>query len=132
MSLIDQALSFIGNRMNNTKVWCVDFGRDEHWYWKKWSDGTCDLWYHNVHAVSPYDSHPVFGGMYQFYEDLSFPFNLVDTEYCVTHSWMIGTSHTIPSTNLTRTQSSVRIYALTAINGAATGRINAHIFGRWK
>ena len=114
---------------------CYTLDTDGHWTWKKYADGTLEMWRSYSGAPTTGTHYTTIGGFYGYYvTGFSFPAGCkpVSTNYFVKTSWIIGNGFVIDSTGLGKTTTEFGIYALATASGQTTVYADIYVVGRWK
>ncbi len=112
-------------------VIAAETGTYNYWDYKKYSDGTFDLWgtYNGNLTHYSFDSK-----YYGYYVDWAFPPHVkpINTNYNVCHSWRIGSGHSMASTVLSVSVNGFRTFGLASGSGTQACHVDVHVHGRWK
>lgn len=102
------------------------------WEWKKYADGTFDAFGKSTGTTSQYATQP--SGIYWHTLSISFPSRLVpiNNDYSVIYSTISSSSHSVSSTQLSKTTTGFNAYLMSVTSGSLANTYLFHVHGRWK
>ena len=107
-------------------------GSSGGWTWRKYADGTLDLWGTFTGTSTPYSS--AVNGWYPHRLALSFPANAKPNngDYSVWQEWEIGTGFTMAGPVFNKSASGCMAYVLAGAQGSLSYTARFFIHGTWK
>lgn len=114
---------------------CYSLGTDGYWEWKKYADGTFEMWRHYGGAPTTGTHYTTMNGFYGYYvTGFTFPSSCspVNANYFIKTTWWVGSGFTIDASGLGRTATGFTIYCLATASNQTTVFADIYIAGRWK
>lgn len=114
---------------------CYSLGTDGYWEWKKYTDGTFEMWRHYGGAPTTGSHYTTINGFYGYYvSGFNFPSSCKPTNanYFVKTSWWIGSGFALDATGLGKTATGFNTYALATASSQTTVTADIYVAGRWK
>jgi hypothetical protein len=112
---------------------CYTVGTDSTWEYRKYADGTLEMWSYDYYTSSPYLTNPV-NGWWAHRTTKYFPNDVhpKDSNYIVLQEWEIGTGYTIIGPTFNKSSSAFTTYVLAGSSGSQTCSVRIYVRGKWK
>ena len=103
------------------------------WTWRKYADGTFDMWGKWDGSLSSYATwNSNFNG---YYKAFTFATGMapIDSDYQVFASWQIGNGYVFQGNPMyNKSTSGFSAYAMSNVSGSQSCVVNLYVHGRWK
>ena len=120
----------IKNLLNKILQCCYTTGSSGGWTWRKYADGTIDMWRTYSGNLTDYANG---GGWYFYQANFSFPSNtVIGTDYAVHPVWKVGTSISVAAWCAKGSGSFTTYGARIGGGGTNACIIDMYVHGRWK
>ena len=114
---------------------CYTLGTDGYWTWKKYADGTFEMWRHYGGIPTTGTHYTAINNFYGYYvSSFSFPAlcRPTNANYFVKTSWWIGNGFALDATGYGKTATEFNIYALATASNQTSVTADIYVVGRWK
>lgn len=111
-------------------------GTENGWFWRKYVDGTFDMWRTYTGAPTTGSHYVLIGGWAGYYvEGISLPSGClpVSTQYQVCSTWEIGAGFSLTSdTAVGQSLTGFNLYVLSTASSQSTITVHIYVHGYWK
>lgn len=109
---------------------CYSYGESGGWKWKKYADGTIDMWRTYSGNITDYGNS---GGWYFYQATFYFPSGtIIGTDYAVHPVWKIGTNISVAAWCAKSSGSFTTYGARIGSGGSKACVIDMYVHGNWR